>query len=249
MIRLPRPPTVALLAHAVWLIGLAVLARGPVTRWLRRARVWTAVVVANGVVMTVFLWHLTALFLGDAGWLALVCLVLVATFSRAERPRPSQPGRPTRSGAAAIAALLVLAGWVILAGGLFNTVFTGRGRLCRATGPTGRHREQKHPVRSWTLPTAGPFGEGVLIGDSVQADRSSAEQRAVVAVPRVQDRWRLGSTEGHQPIVVGRGESGRAHRPQVYGKAAEDDDLGVMGVDQAGDAAGQGAGYGCHRIA
>ncbi|MEP6695538.1 MAG: hypothetical protein ABJA34_01530 [Pseudonocardiales bacterium] len=47
-------PTVALLAHAVWLVGLALLILGPLTRWLQRARVWAAV-VAKGVVLTVIL--------------------------------------------------------------------------------------------------------------------------------------------------------------------------------------------------
>jgi hypothetical protein len=60
------PPTVALAAHAVWLVGLAVLIRAPVSRWLQDRRVWTVVVGANGVVMTTFLWHLTALFAGHA---------------------------------------------------------------------------------------------------------------------------------------------------------------------------------------
>ncbi len=61
-----NPPTLALAAHAVWLIGLALLLREPVSRWLGQVRVWTAVIAANGVVMTVFLWHLTALFVGQA---------------------------------------------------------------------------------------------------------------------------------------------------------------------------------------
>ena len=66
-----NPPTLALVAHGAWLTGLLVLAKGPVTRWLRRPRVWTSVVAANGVVMTVFLWHLTALFALAGGWVAL----------------------------------------------------------------------------------------------------------------------------------------------------------------------------------
>jgi hypothetical protein len=108
-----NPPTLALVAHGCWLAGLVVLARRPVTRWLRRPRVWTGVVAANGVVMTVFLWHLTALFALAACWvaaagtlplptpggvawwvtrpvwvalLALVLLPLVAAVRRFERP-------------------------------------------------------------------------------------------------------------------------------------------------------------------
>ena len=34
------------------------------TRWLERSRNWKAVIAANSVIMTVFLWHLTALLIG-----------------------------------------------------------------------------------------------------------------------------------------------------------------------------------------
>ncbi|GAA2510202.1 acyltransferase family protein [Winogradskya humida] len=56
------PPSVALAAHSVWLIGAAMLLRAPATRWLERARVWRAVIAANGLAMTAFLWHLSAVF-------------------------------------------------------------------------------------------------------------------------------------------------------------------------------------------
>jgi hypothetical protein len=110
------PPTVALLAHAVWLIGLVLLVREPVSRWLRRPRVWRNVIAANGLAMTAFLWHLTALFaaaalipafglaqpeVGSATWwplrplwiavLAVLTLALISTFQRADRPRPVTP--------------------------------------------------------------------------------------------------------------------------------------------------------------
>ncbi|MDT9685790.1 acyltransferase [Streptomyces sp. TRM76323] len=55
------PPTLALLCHGVWLVGAAELLRGPGTRLAARARVWRAVVAANGIAMTAFLWHLTAM--------------------------------------------------------------------------------------------------------------------------------------------------------------------------------------------
>lgn len=57
------PPTLALLAHATWLVGAVLLVRPAADRWLRRPRVWAAVVAGNRVAMTAFLWHLTALFL------------------------------------------------------------------------------------------------------------------------------------------------------------------------------------------
>ncbi|MFK0024861.1 acyltransferase [Streptomyces sp. NPDC090798] len=55
------PPTFALLCHGLWLVGGVELLRGAAQRWLRRPRVWRAVVAANGVSMTAFLWHLTAM--------------------------------------------------------------------------------------------------------------------------------------------------------------------------------------------
>jgi hypothetical protein len=117
------PPTFALVTHSVWLIGLVALLRAPVSRWLRRPRVWRAVVAANGLAMTTFLWHLTALFVATTAtltlrlgqpavgslawwllrplWITLLVLCtggLVLAFRRADRPRPARVpddrGRP-----------------------------------------------------------------------------------------------------------------------------------------------------------
>ncbi|HEU0132228.1 MAG TPA: acyltransferase [Mycobacteriales bacterium] len=108
------PPTLCIVALTCWLVGLVMLARPAVTRWLARPRVWTAVVALNGVIMTVFLWHLPALLaavllllpfglfpqaaVGSLAWWALrpvwlavvaaFLAVLVAVFGRLERPRP-----------------------------------------------------------------------------------------------------------------------------------------------------------------
>jgi fucose 4-O-acetylase-like acetyltransferase len=57
------PPSICVIALTLWLVGLAMMLRDPATRWLSRPRVWTGVVAANSVIMTVFLWHLTALLL------------------------------------------------------------------------------------------------------------------------------------------------------------------------------------------
>lgn len=111
------PPTPALLAHAVWLAGLAMLLRGPVTRLLARPRVWLAVVATNGLAMTASLWHLSAVFVlgglqlvlglrqppvGTPAWwlmrplwlasLAGVSAGLLMVFRRADRPRAAVPG-------------------------------------------------------------------------------------------------------------------------------------------------------------
>ena len=54
------PPSLALLANATWQLGLILLLRAPAERWLRRPRPWLLVVAANAVVLTIFLWHITA---------------------------------------------------------------------------------------------------------------------------------------------------------------------------------------------
>jgi hypothetical protein len=54
------PPTVCFLLGAVWSIGAVMLLRPVVTRWLERPGAWKATIFANGVIMTLFLWHMTA---------------------------------------------------------------------------------------------------------------------------------------------------------------------------------------------
>ncbi len=111
------PPTIALLALATAQTGLVLLLRRPATAWLARARVWTAVVGVNAVILTVFLWHMTALVIGgfllvatgvlpepaigSVGWfwlripwlvvLAVVLVVLVALMRRWEAPVRRDP--------------------------------------------------------------------------------------------------------------------------------------------------------------
>jgi hypothetical protein len=55
------PTTVPIAVMAVLQVGVIMLLRAPVTRWLRRPRAWKPVVAANSVILTVFLWHMTAL--------------------------------------------------------------------------------------------------------------------------------------------------------------------------------------------
>lgn len=57
------PPSVCLIALSIWLVSLAMLARDRVGRWLQGTRPWSAVIAANSMIMTVFLWHLTALLI------------------------------------------------------------------------------------------------------------------------------------------------------------------------------------------
>lgn len=132
------PPTLALLCHGVWLVGAVELLRRPAARLLERPRVWRGVVAANGIAMTAFLWHLTAMLavygalisLGrtlpapaTAAWWAQVpprvaaatalTAALVAVFRRAERPpapRPAQAPGPLSGPGAAFGVALALLG-------------------------------------------------------------------------------------------------------------------------------------------
>jgi hypothetical protein len=106
------PPSLAIVALACWQIGAAMLLRAPVNRWLERSRVWAGVVYVNSIIMTLFLWHLTALVIAilllyplgfgepvDATvrwwaervlWLtapAVILMGLVWVFGRFERPK------------------------------------------------------------------------------------------------------------------------------------------------------------------
>jgi hypothetical protein len=65
------PPKLPMLTLAIVQIGLFLSIEGPMRRWLNRAVPWTATVLLNGMIMTVFLWHLTAstLVIGIAVWL------------------------------------------------------------------------------------------------------------------------------------------------------------------------------------
>ncbi|MEU9011332.1 acyltransferase [Streptomyces sp. NPDC048479] len=124
------PPTLALLFHGLWLVGAVELLRTPGTRFVQRARVWRAVVAANGIAMTAFLWHLSAMLgvygamfaLGiplpapasGAWWAqvpvriavaAVVTALLVAAFRTFERPVTAAPGAAGKGGSGPAAAL------------------------------------------------------------------------------------------------------------------------------------------------
>ena len=115
------PPSVCLIALTLWLVGLVLYFRAPMTRWLSGRAAWSAVVAANSMIMTVFLWHLTALLIAvvvlapiglpqpDAGsvlwwvwrplWLALLTVFLVPfvlIFHRFERPARSAVAQQMR---------------------------------------------------------------------------------------------------------------------------------------------------------
>ncbi|HYO60805.1 MAG TPA: acyltransferase [Actinomycetota bacterium] len=153
------PPSICIVAHSMWLIAAAMLARAGVTRWLQGARPWQAVIAANSVIMTVFLWHLTALLIGvlalyplgfpqPAGgtsewwllrpvWLAILTVLLVPfviAFGRFERPQTGTR-RTVRRGSLLRAAAGVAAmtgGIAGLATGGFNNLLVAGGALTNA---------------------------------------------------------------------------------------------------------------------
>ncbi|SDL62145.1 acyltransferase family protein [Nonomuraea jiangxiensis] len=57
------PPSLALLAVAAAQLGMALLLRDRTERWLRHSRAWIAVVAVNAVILTIFLWHISAAIL------------------------------------------------------------------------------------------------------------------------------------------------------------------------------------------
>lgn len=57
------PPSAALLALGFTQIGIALAAQRPMRRLLSRPAAWTATVLVNGSIMTLYVWHMTAMAL------------------------------------------------------------------------------------------------------------------------------------------------------------------------------------------
>jgi len=57
------PPTIVFLLVGIWTIGAVMLLRDPLARWLERRGPWKATILGNSVIMTLFLWHMTAYLL------------------------------------------------------------------------------------------------------------------------------------------------------------------------------------------
>jgi hypothetical protein len=114
------PPTVCFLLGGIWSIGAVMLLRPWLARRLREAPLWKATIGVNGVIMTLFLWHMTAYLLAillswplgfgrqqDSTlrwwlerpvWIAVPGAILagiVAVVGRFERPRPRVPAHPS----------------------------------------------------------------------------------------------------------------------------------------------------------
>ncbi|MET9886599.1 acyltransferase [Streptomyces sp. NPDC006430] len=172
------PPTLALLCHGTWLVGAVELFRGPAAGWLARPRVWRGVVAANGIAMTAFLWHLTAMLavyaaqlaLGialpepaSAAWWAQVPLrllaaagltaVLVTLFRRFEAPARSA----AESGSGPRAAF----GITLCLLGILGLSMTGLGGLLEG-----------HSATLVAIPLTAPVAIGMALGGWYLVERS-----------------------------------------------------------------------------
>jgi acyltransferase-like protein len=130
------PPSLALLALGVAQSGAVLLLEDAANRWLLRARVWFAVAMANSMIMTFYLWNMSAVVLAavlvfptglapqpeplSAAWwwlrpawigLCAICLLpFLFGFRWAERPAAATPGR--------VSGVMAVLGGVLAAAGL-----------------------------------------------------------------------------------------------------------------------------------
>jgi peptidoglycan/LPS O-acetylase OafA/YrhL len=166
------PPTLALFALGVAQTGIALALEPQGRRMLDNLRIWTATVLLNGMIMTVYLWHLTAFvfvmvaawLLGGVGlnvdpgsstwwfarpiWFALyiaTLLPLIGAYARFEQVR----GMPERE--APVPHWRLVLGLVLVCAGL---AFTAAISIASPLGVTG--------VRLWLV--ALPFVGAALIG-------------------------------------------------------------------------------------
>lgn len=185
------PPTLALLCHGMWLVGAVQLAARPVGAWLRRPRVWRGVVAANGIAMTAFLWHLTAMLgvygaqlaLGldlpapaTAAWWAQVPVrvlaaaaltgVFVALFRRFEAPArraPAAPAGPAPAVPARGGGPVAALGITLCLLGVLGLSMTGLGGLLDG-----------HSATLIALPVTAPAAIGMALGGWLLVERSGA---------------------------------------------------------------------------
>jgi hypothetical protein len=130
------PTTVAIPAVGLLQLGILLLARKTVANWLEKVDAWRVVIAANAVVLTVFVWHMTAL---------LVVLVLYRAIGGELLAFPSLAWWDQRW-FWLIAPVFVLAPFVA-AFGRFETsgLLPSRGRVLL---PTRRRRARRRPVRT-----------------------------------------------------------------------------------------------------
>jgi len=140
------PPKLPLLALAMGQAGLILAAEAPLRRWLGRPAPWTLAVLLNGMIMTIYLWHSTAMiaiiglaaalgrfgmdlepasrawWLARPAWLAVYALTLallmplVARFERLRAPPTPAPAPRQVLGAALACVGLALVAYLGLGG-------------------------------------------------------------------------------------------------------------------------------------
>jgi fucose 4-O-acetylase-like acetyltransferase len=108
------PPSAALLALGVLHAGLVLAAERPFLRLLRRPGAWTAVVFVNGAIMTLYLWHATAM----VALVELTYLLGIGAFAIA----PNSPAWWATRPLWILALLLVLSAFVSVLGGFEASV-------------------------------------------------------------------------------------------------------------------------------
>ena len=143
-----EPPHLPLVALAAFQFGSVMLIEHRLTRLLARAHLWTATVLINGMIMTIFLWHSTvmmlsfgaSIWLGGIGlavipgtgdwwlrrlaWVAVFVLSLfpfIAIFSRFERPSEIKAPSPAPWRMAVGSGLMVVGLALLASGGIGGT--------------------------------------------------------------------------------------------------------------------------------
>ncbi|MFE3762960.1 acyltransferase family protein [Streptomyces sp. NPDC059104] len=187
------PPTLALLCHGMWLVGAVQLLARPAGAWLARPRVWHGVVAANGIAMTAFLWHLTAMLGVYAGQLllgmalpepatgawwaqvpvrillaAVLTALLVACFRRFEAPGAAARGAVSDAvrDEGPGSGPLAAAGITLCLLGILGLSMTGLGGLL-----------QGHSAVLIALPVTAPAAIGMAVGGAWLVERSGSARR------------------------------------------------------------------------
>jgi hypothetical protein len=139
-----NPPKVTLVFLGLFQFGILTALEAPARRALERARLWRGVVVVSATIMTLYLWHLTAMVavtaaqvgldgfglrfrVNSAEWwltrpvvlavVGAVTFLLLLAFQQFERPQPdTRPAPP---------AWRPIAGTVVLCAGLGNLAYSG----------------------------------------------------------------------------------------------------------------------------
>ncbi|MDX1508102.1 MAG: hypothetical protein R3358_07465, partial [Woeseiaceae bacterium] len=135
------PPKATLLALALFQFGLLMAIEGPMRKALAGLRLWTATVLINSMIMTVYLWHITVMILlgvvlwyfdgfgfrmepGSTlwwqtrpAWIAVLMLLLVPTallLSAFERVAPRDPASAPPAARQIIGAIMICLGITVL---------------------------------------------------------------------------------------------------------------------------------------